>query len=171
MSGGHREALAQHPEVTFTATVRHLCCAIRKLAAHTPPEEANTMLFRGVRGALDPSFWHSADSMGLICAVDMAFMSTSKNEHTPIAYMGSGQNVLWRLHSSGDSDAAFHRGADISMFSQFAGEDEVPHARRVRSCHIADATGLKDARGFRSLGWASARAEPALCRDRCCSRR
>ena len=39
--GAYREQLVQHPELTFTATVRHLCCAIRKLAAHTPPAEAS----------------------------------------------------------------------------------------------------------------------------------
>ena len=40
--------------------------------------------------------------------------------------MAAGQkNVLWRMHAKLDTDAAFHRGADISMLSQFAGEDEV----------------------------------------------
>ena len=40
--------------------------------------------------------------------------------------MAAGQkNVLWRMHAKLDTDAAFHRGADISMFSQYAREDEV----------------------------------------------
>ena len=125
LAGTHREGLTQDADYTFTATVRHLCCAIRKLAAHTPPEEANTQLFRGVSGELSPTFWASADAMGMTCAVDMAFMSTSKNQHTPIAYMRPGKNVLWRLNATVDSDTAYHRGADISMISQFAGEDEI----------------------------------------------
>ena len=44
---------------------------------------------------------------------------------TPIHYMGPGDNVLWELRTRPESDSAFHRGADISMLSQFAGEDEV----------------------------------------------
>ena len=125
LAATHREGLTQDADFTYTATVRHLCCAIRKLAAHTPPEEANAQLFRGVSGELSPTFWASADAMGTICAVDMAFMSTSKNEQTPIDYMRPGKNVLWRLRATADSDIAYHRGADISMLSQFAGEDEI----------------------------------------------
>lgn len=108
------------------------------------------MLFRGVRGELADGFWSTTDAMGHISAVDLAFMSTSKNKETPIEcaaplhlpaieppclaptipsrnrYMASGQkNVLWRMHANVDTDAAFHRGADITMFSQYAKEDEV----------------------------------------------
>jgi hypothetical protein len=107
----------QNTDLTFTATVRHLCCAIRKLAAHTPPEEAATRLYRGVRGELGSDFWR-IDNMGMVIAVDMAFMSSSKNQDTPLEYMKPGKNVLWRLHASADSDTAFHHGADISLFSQ-----------------------------------------------------
>ena len=40
--------------------------------------------------------------------------------------MGRGYaNVLWELQPTVQSDAAYHRGADISMLSQFAGEKEV----------------------------------------------
>ena len=52
-------------------------------------------------------------------------MSTSKNRQTPVDYMGPGKNVLWRLHAEPPSDNAFHRGADISLLSQFVGEKEV----------------------------------------------
>ena len=55
----------------------------------------------------------------------MAFMSTSLLRSTPIAYLGDGNNVLWELEPQLQSDVAFHRGADISMLSQFAAEDEV----------------------------------------------
>ena len=106
-------------------------------------------------------------------AVDTAFMSTSKNERTPVDYMSGEYNVLWALHVSCaasslarlasslqclpscllpppphfappafrlsgacpalfapqpslQTDDAYHRGADISMLSQFANEEEVP---------------------------------------------
>mmetsp|Transcript_32106 Transcript_32106/g.64045 ORF Transcript_32106/g.64045 Transcript_32106/m.64045 type:complete len:226 (-) Transcript_32106:87-764(-) len=125
LHGSIREHISQHVDVTFTATVRHLCCAIRKLGAITPLDEVQSTLYRGVRGQLDPSFWTRTDSMGMLCAVDMAFMSTSKNQETPIDYMAPGDNVLWRLHASASSDSGFHRGADIALFSQFTGEDEI----------------------------------------------
>lgn len=124
IDGIYREQLAQHPELTFTATIRHLCRAIRKLAAHTLPEEATETLYRGCRGELEQDFW-TPDGMGMICAVDMAFMSTSKKREAPIQYMVPGKNVLWQLKTNPDSDAGFHRGADISMLSQHAGEDEI----------------------------------------------
>ena len=44
---------------------------------------------------------------------------------TPIDYMSSeGSNLLWEIHTQGDSDSGFHHGADISMLSQFAAEKE-----------------------------------------------
>eukprot|EP00747_Dinoflagellata_sp_TGD_P158627 gnl/TRDRNA2_/TRDRNA2_177828_c0_seq5.p1 gnl/TRDRNA2_/TRDRNA2_177828_c0~~gnl/TRDRNA2_/TRDRNA2_177828_c0_seq5.p1 ORF type:complete len:125 (-),score=11.00 gnl/TRDRNA2_/TRDRNA2_177828_c0_seq5:103-477(-) len=52
-------------------------------------------------------------------------MSTSRQRQTPINYMGSDSNVLWELEPGKQSDVAFHRGADISMLSQYAGEQEV----------------------------------------------
>jgi len=52
-------------------------------------------------------------------------MSTSKQRETPVHYMGDGPNVLWELEPGKPSDAAYHRGADISMLSQFAAENEV----------------------------------------------
>jgi hypothetical protein len=61
----------------------------------------------------------------MISAVDSAFMSTSRNLATPVAYMSGDVNVLWQLRSSAPSDDAFHRGADISLLSQYAHEDEV----------------------------------------------
>ena len=124
VEGVFREQLAQHPELTFTATVRHLCCAIRKLSALTLPEDATETLYRGCRGELEQGFW-TPDRMGMICAVDMAFMSTSKKKEAPIQYMSPGKNVLWQLHTEPDSDAGFHRGADISMLSQHASEHEI----------------------------------------------
>ena len=122
--------------------MRHLCGAIRKLAAHTPVDKS-MMLYRGVRGQLDPAFWRSADAAGLICAVDMAFLSTSKQQATPFAYMAPGKNVLWRLHTSEDDDSGLHLGADISMFSQFAEEEEVLFPPMTMLQAVRDQRGLR----------------------------
>jgi len=110
---------------TFAATVGHLLHAVRKLSAIATADESAKPLFRGVRGVIPKGFWVPTQS-GLVCATDTAFMSTSKNEQTPINYMGScSNNVLWELRCEKPSDAAFHYGADISPLSQFAGEDEL----------------------------------------------
>ena len=76
LAGGFRRLVATHPAATFTATVAHLCRAIRKLSAITLPEEASSPLYRGVRGELPDSFWVRGE-LGMVCATDTAFMSTS----------------------------------------------------------------------------------------------
>lgn len=125
LTGGFRREVARNAGLTFAATTRHLVHAIRKLAAATPDAEACSELWRGVRGELPRAFW-LPDAAGDVCAVDMAFMSTSRDKATPVAYMASGgPNVLWGLKPHPESDDGFHRGADISMLSQFAGEREV----------------------------------------------
>lgn len=125
LSGHFRRHTARDPAVTFTATVAHMCRAIRKLASVTTPAEASKPLYRGVRGELPRAFW-VPDSQGMVAAVDVAFMSTSRNRQTPIQYMDSdASNVLWVLKAKQQSDAAYHRGADIKSLSQFAHEDEV----------------------------------------------
>jgi len=126
LSGIYRREVAQHPSFTFAATVGHLCRAIRKLAAVATPEEAVTPLWRGVRGELTRGFW-VPDEQGLVCAVDMAFMSTSRHRQTPIDYLqADGEpNVLWALQPTVETDAGFHRGASIESLSQFAGEGEI----------------------------------------------
>jgi hypothetical protein len=124
LTGRFRRLTLDHPGLTFSCTVGHICHAIRKIAAISTPDEASTPLFRGVRGELPQHFW-LPDKKGMICAVDMAFMSTSTNQHTPISYLGKGKNVLWCLHPSPETDVAYHRGADISLLSQFGSEDEV----------------------------------------------
>jgi len=124
LSGEFRQHMAHDPGLTFSATVGHLCRAIRKLAAVATEEEAKKPLLRGVRGELPRTFW-VPDANNMICAVDMAFMSTSQRRETPISYLGEGNNVLWELRPAVQSDVAFHRGADISMLSQFKEEEEV----------------------------------------------
>lgn len=116
--------VATHVGLTFTATVGHLCTAIRKLAAVTSPQEVETPLFRAVRGELPRSFWIE-DKQGMVCAVDAGFMSTSRNRETPVYYMAGKHNVLWEISPTGESDMAYHRGASVGMLSQFPGEEEV----------------------------------------------
>ena len=79
-----------------------------------------------MRGELKNSFW-ACDEQGLVCAVDTAFMSTSRRRETPIDYMDAtgGPNVLWELQPRTETDTAYHHGADISMLSQYAAEAEV----------------------------------------------
>ena len=43
----------------------------------------------------------------------------------PVDYMQGQYNVLWALHPSLQTDDAYHRGADISLLSQFESEAEV----------------------------------------------
>ena len=124
LRGAYRTDVARSPTRTFAATIGHLCRAIRKLAAIATPEEANTPLYRGVRGELPNHTW-VADSSGIVCVVDTAFMSTSTQRQTPIHYMGrGGKNVLWELRAKSESDVAFHCGASVGALSQFAAEKE-----------------------------------------------
>ena len=98
---------------------------MRKLAAVATPSEVEAPLYRGVRGELPKGFW-LPDDQGLVCATDTAFMSTSRNRQTPVGFMTEGgPNLLWQLQPKKESDAAFHRGAGISMLSQFSEEEEV----------------------------------------------
>jgi len=125
LRGEYRSTLARSPHLTFATTVGHICDGIRKLAATVTSENAEAPLYRGVRGELPGSVWQP-DKSGLYCVCDTAFMSTSKNKATPVDYMSNTSgNVLWELQPSLESDIAFHRGADISMLSQFKAEDEV----------------------------------------------
>ena len=124
LSGTHRRALVCDLGLTFAATVGHIVSVIRKLAAAATQEETTRKLYRGVRGELARGFW-LRDDMGMVCATDTAFMSTSRNRGTPIHYMSGEANVLWELAPREESDAAYHCGADISMLSQFGAEEEV----------------------------------------------
>lgn len=124
LKGGFRTAAAQNVDLTFAASVGHICHAIRKISAVATEVEVKEPLFRAVRGVLPKGFW--APDHGLVCATDCAFMSTSKVRATPIHYMDtSPDNVLWEMFPEGPSDAACHYGADVTMLSQFAAEKEV----------------------------------------------
>jgi hypothetical protein len=147
VSGQFRTAMARDPQLSFAATIGHLCHAIRKVAAVATEEELSQPLFRGVRGELPKAFW-VPDARGMVCATDCAFMSTSKNRSTPIDYMGPGANVLWEIMPSAPTDDAYHRGADISMISQFAAEAEV----LFPPCTLLVATRAKGRGGDDSAG-------------------
>ena len=102
-----------------------LISAIRKLARANPSaRDGGAKRWRGVCGQLPPNFYVE-DAFGMIVATDGAFMSTSLAEKTPIHYMSANSsNVLWELETSGEDESGFHCGADVSMISQFAGEQE-----------------------------------------------
>ena len=74
------------PYAILAWQVSHLCRAIRKLAAITLPYQTRKPLYRAVRGELPRPFW-VADEQGLVSAVETAFMSTSSDPSTAIAYM------------------------------------------------------------------------------------
>jgi len=124
LNGTLRRALATHPAHTFAATVGHLCSAIRKLSAAATADEAQRTLYRGVRGELDRSFF-SRDRLGMVVATDATFMSTSTERATPLQYMSAEKNVMWRLRANPETDDGYHYGADVSILSQFARENEV----------------------------------------------
>ena len=145
---GRKEA-ARDLERSFGATVGHLVSAIRKIAAANSNEESSRRLFRGLKGALQGSFWVE-DELGMICATDAAFMSTSLGEDTPIHYMqGNGKpNLLWEIHASPEDEVGYHCGAEVAMLSQFKGEREVLFPPltmlRVRARSLGDAASSDD---------------------------
>jgi hypothetical protein len=88
LSGRFRLAVARDPSFTFAATVRHLCDGLRKLSAVATDEEMSVPLYRGVRGELAAQFWQP-DELGMICATESTFMSTTRDPMTAIGYMAA----------------------------------------------------------------------------------
>jgi hypothetical protein len=118
-----RRAAALDSRASYGATVGLLISAIDKLSKLN---SGAATLYRGVRGVLPSSFW-IPDAQGFVCATDLAFMSTSLSEETPIRYMARGgqPNVMWELECSAEDDVGYHGGAELAMLSQFAQESEV----------------------------------------------
>lgn len=114
LKGAYRRMMSRHPQLTLAAIVANICHAIRKIASVATEEEATRPLYLGVRGVLPKGFW-SPDMQNMISAADTAFMSTSLNGHTPIAYMGAGENVLWATSAGLETAEGFHYGADIPV--------------------------------------------------------
>ncbi len=154
----HRRMFATNPEVTFAATVGHICSAIRKLSAVATPSEAQRPLYRAVRGVLPKSFW-VRDEQGMIVATELGFMSTSSAESVPLGYMRAEEvlseadedddppNVLWKINARSESTEGFHHGADISLLSQYAEEGEVIFP----PCTMLTVVPPDDPSGFRML--------------------
>ena len=95
-----RALQVRSPDLTYAATVRHLCGAIRKLAAVQLAKGMGHMLWRGTRGVLPPTFW-TPDDLGSIFVTEFGCLSTSKNKVTPFKYLNaSGSNVIWQVRCS-----------------------------------------------------------------------
>ena len=129
LTGDYRQIIANSPKVTFAATVGHLCCAIRKLAAvaklpDIDPATGKRYVYRGVRGALPKSFGRE-DESGWVVATDLGVMSTSRNREVPLSFMTGKENVLWKIECSPQRAYGFGYGADIALLSQFHTEDEI----------------------------------------------
>lgn len=158
LHGVFREAVARDPNLTFAASVGHICHAIRKLAAISTPAEVEAPLYVAARGALPRSFL-LLEGQDTVCATECAFLSTSRSLQTPVSYLGVGQDILWELQPHMPTDVAFHHGADISSLSQFAHEVEVlfppctallarkvtPQQAHTRSGRISELVGDLDA--------------------------
>ena len=121
-----RRDAACDPSTSLGVTCGHLIAALRKLSACCTADECDRRLFRGLSGVLQGSFW-LPDAMGVVCATDAAFMSTSLGEATPVHYMAAAPkpNLLWELRARGEDETGYHCGAEVAMLSQFAAEREV----------------------------------------------
>jgi hypothetical protein len=89
-------------------------------------KEDGKLLYRGVRGDLPRTFW-LPDSFGTITATDFGFMSTSTSRSICESYMDrspGARNIMWVIHTGSETDGGYHNGADVSMLSQFAFEEE-----------------------------------------------
>jgi hypothetical protein len=156
LSAPMRVRLARTAEITYAATVRAICGAIRKIARVDGVGDAGagdgsdggesegggvgrataagdggggadecTRRWRGVRGALPPSFYVPDAQFHTVDATELGLMSTSTKRDTPVHYMQSGgQNVLWEVRTRAEDESGFHSGADVSVLSQFAHERE-----------------------------------------------
>jgi hypothetical protein len=127
LSPHFRMKVAKAKDVTYAATVRHLCNAIRKLARFNI-RSIGVLHYRSLRGRLPDSFFHDwqHDQSKMQCAVDFGFMSCSTDVSMSKKFMDqNGPNVLWNVHCSRESDSAMHTGASVSVVSQFPGEEEV----------------------------------------------
>ena len=118
---------------SFGMTVGCLTSAIRKIAAASTSAECMVKLYRGLKGKLESHFW-VPDGVGIVCATDTAFMSTSYDEKMALFYMTKAEHrsqhhtplgLLWELHADVEDDTGMHIGADVSMLSQNAHEKEV----------------------------------------------
>jgi len=130
LSEGTRMKYACSRDLTYATTARALCSAVRKLSRVNPTvcqdgsHNTRTRRWRGVCGVLSDAFFIK-DPLGMICATDAGFLSTSTAYDTPLHYMQTARsNVLWELVTSSEDEHGYHCGADVSFLSQFAGQRE-----------------------------------------------
>ena len=95
----------------LNTSLGHITSAIRKIAAASSNEECDMLLYRGLKGKLDPKFW-LPDAFGIVCATDTAFMSTTCDEKTALFYMCKEEadqeaklGLLWELQASLEDDS------------------------------------------------------------------
>jgi hypothetical protein len=74
-----RRSAALDVTSSFGCTVGHLVRALHKIAALNTEDENQCTLYRGLRGTLPGRFW-IPDDLGIVCATDTAFLSTSSDE-------------------------------------------------------------------------------------------
>jgi hypothetical protein len=84
-------------------------------------------LYRGVRGELPEAFW-LRNNHGEVTALDLAMMSTSRDEAVSASFLDAGAggtNVMWELKCKAEDDTGYHNAADVSLLSQYPEEKEV----------------------------------------------
>ena len=129
MNDTWRKDIAHDHSYTYAATVLHIMNGLRKLARVNEFGEAGTAtetesVFRAVRGELPKSFW-LLDDFGMVTATDFALMSTSTDVNVCQEFMATEQsNVLWEVKCGAETATGLHSGADVSLVSQFAQEQE-----------------------------------------------
>ena len=107
----------------YTTTIYVLVSAIQKIA-RAIKLPAGTKLYRGLGGDKKlPDFFFKSDEKGCRGMVEWAFMSTTLKKQVAIKYSGVRDGKPFPLIFEIDSGAV-DRGAMISEFSQYPGEEE-----------------------------------------------
>lgn len=126
-----RREAALDKSSSWGATVGLLVGALGKIASHNTRAESECTLYRGLEGLLPGEFW-LPDQLGVVCATDSAFMSTSLEQATAIHYMtrpergrARGKGLLWEIRAGAEDANGHHCGANVSLLSQFGAEKEV----------------------------------------------
>ena len=107
----------------FTTTIFVLVSAIQKLCRTTRITEG-TLLYRGLGGKLDlpPSFFQ-CDEQGCTGYTEWGFLSTTCDRNVALDYSGKKQRLAKAMIMVIET-SSIDRGADISEFSQYPGEQE-----------------------------------------------
>ena len=107
----------------FPTTICVLVSAIQKLA-RVMVLEPGTMLYRGIDGNMEfPSHCFVPDETGCRGMMEFGFMSTTADINTAFSYSNVGDSKAPKAIAI--EVGSVDRGADISQYSQYAGEREV----------------------------------------------